>query len=85
MELDQINSILQQIAGALDYAHQRGIIHRDIKPSNVLLDEQGAAYLADFGLARMIEPRPGKTLTQDGSLLGTPAYISPEQVRLDPG
>jgi serine/threonine protein kinase/DNA-binding LacI/PurR family transcriptional regulator len=81
MELDQINSILQQIAGALDYAHQRGIIHRDIKPSNVLLDEQGAAYLADFGLARMIEPRPGKTLTQDGSLLGTPAYISPEQVR----
>ncbi len=81
MRLDRINSILRQIAGALDYAHQRGVIHRDIKPSNVLLDEQGNAYLADFGLARLIEPGQRPNLTETGSFLGTPSYISPEQVQ----
>jgi serine/threonine protein kinase/DNA-binding LacI/PurR family transcriptional regulator len=80
MGLDRINSILRQIADALDYAHQRGVIHRDIKPSNVLLDERGNAYLADFGLARLIEPGTRANLTETGSFLGTPTYISPEQV-----
>ncbi len=80
LALDQINTILRQIADALDYAHQRGVIHRDIKPSNVLLDEQGNAYLADFGLARLIDPSVARHLTETGSFLGTPSYISPEQV-----
>lgn len=81
LTLDQINAILRQVAEALDYAHKRGIIHRDIKPSNVLMDEQGNVYLADFGLARLTEPEPGKKLTETGSFLGTPTYISPEQVQ----
>ncbi len=69
---------VQQISDALALAHDKGIIHRDIKPSNVMIDEKGNALLTDFGLARQIEG--SDTLT--GSLLmGTPAYISPEQGR----
>jgi serine/threonine protein kinase len=79
MALDTVSKILDQVAEALDYAHQSGIIHRDIKPSNVLLDKQGNAYLADFGLAQTIDPAQRKNLTQTGTLVGTPAYISPEQ------
>ena len=69
---------VQQICDALALAHDKGIIHRDIKPSNVMIDEKGNALLTDFGLARQVEG--SDTLT--GSLLmGTPAYISPEQGR----
>src|SRR5258707_12470271 len=56
LSLTEVNRILQEVAGALDYAHKQGVIHRDIKPNNILLDEHGAAYLADFGLARMVTP-----------------------------
>lgn len=72
--LDQLEKPLRQIAQALDYAHQKGIIHRDLKPGNIMLDENGNAYLSDFGIARVL----GSNMT--GSMIvGTPAYMSPEQ------
>ena len=71
--------LLDQVALALDFAHDRGIIHRDLKPGNVLVDDAGNAYLADFGLAKSISGT--QDLTATGSTLGSPAYMSPEQAR----
>lgn len=76
MALNEISKILNQIASALDYAHTRKMLHRDLKPSNILLDTAGNVYLTDFGIAHMMG---GARLTNTGSLLGTPAYMSPEQ------
>ncbi len=72
--------VLREIASALEYAHKRhGIIHRDIKPENIYLDEEvGRALLADFGIARTTESESNLTLV--GTALGTPAYMSPEQI-----
>ncbi|NOR88740.1 MAG: protein kinase, partial [Anaerolineales bacterium] len=69
-----------QLADALAFAHENGVIHRDIKPSNVILDDSGNACLTDFGLARVIE---GHTSLTGSMLMGTPAYVSPEQGRGD--
>jgi WD40 repeat protein len=67
------------VADALHYAHERGVVHRDVKPSNIMLDEQDQPRLLDFGLARR---EAGEvTMTMDGQVLGTPAYMSPEQAR----
>ncbi|MEO8611247.1 MAG: serine/threonine-protein kinase [Chloroflexota bacterium] len=69
--------ILRQVAGALDYAHRQGVIHRDIKPDNILLDKEGNALLADFGIVKLAGE--GSNLTVTGGLVGTPAYMAPEQ------
>ncbi len=70
-----------QLAEGLAYAHENGVIHRDIKPANLLLDEKGHPQLADFGLARRVDVDP--TLTAEGQIMGTPTYMSPEQVRAE--
>jgi serine/threonine protein kinase len=72
-------TLIADIAEALDYAHRHGVIHRDITPSNILLDLEGNAHLMDFGLAKRETDEPPMTL--DGQVLGTPAYMSPEQAR----
>jgi serine/threonine protein kinase len=77
LSLSEVRRLMTQIGEALNYAHARGMIHRDIKPSNVLIDELGNCLLTDFGLARMAEA--ATKITTSGTVMGTPAYMSPEQ------
>lgn len=79
--LEETHQILSQVAAALDYAHQRGIVHRDVKPDNILITSDGRAVLNDFGIAKMLAE--GSSMTQTGAAIGTPAYMSPEQIEGD--
>src|SRR5260370_1797565 len=80
MPLPQALHLLQQIALALDYAHSQGIVHRDIKPANIIVTHDGRAKIADFGIAKLSLAE----VTLAGQVLGTPAYMSPEQINGKP-
>jgi len=77
-ELDEALKIAMQVAEGLQEAHKKGVVHRDIKSANIMVDERGQANIMDFGLARMTG---GTLLTQEGTAMGTIAYMSPEQAR----
>jgi serine/threonine protein kinase len=82
LAVEQVAKLLPQVASALAFAHRHHIIHRDLKPDNILLDEEGNAYLTDFGIAKDLTAK--QTDTPAGEVMGTPDYLAPEQFLGDP-
>src|SRR6478672_6467431 len=74
---DTLLGVLRQTGSALDYAHKKGIVHRDIKPANIMIHDDGSAKITDFGVAKILSQQ----MTQSGTMMGTPSYMSPEQVQ----
>jgi predicted Ser/Thr protein kinase len=75
--IEDIDKLFSQTCSALDYAHRQGVIHRDVKPANILIDKEGAVYLTDFGIAKVL--KGVSQLTATGAAIGTPTYMAPEQ------
>ena len=80
--LDVAMDLIQQMLSAVGAAHDRGIVHRDLKPENVLISTKGKTKILDFGVSKLLDSK--EHLTATGSMVGTPAYMSPEQVKGDP-
>lgn len=78
LDIEVASKILEQIGAALTFAHRNGVVHRDVKADNILMDEDGNAYLSDFGIAKEVGAEAGDG---QGNLVGTPAYLAPEQIR----
>ncbi len=84
LTLEQVLRLFATICEAVNYAHQRGVIHRDLKPSNILVDTEGQPRVLDFGLAKTLAGGDASLMSITGQVMGTPAYMSPEQARGNP-
>lgn len=84
LSVNELVRLVREVGGALQHTHTNGVVHRDMKPDNILYDRHDNAYLTDFGVAKDIMDLSAPTLTVEGSAIGTPAYIAPEQIVGDP-